>query len=221
MFNHLNTDDFLITLLLILPLISFLVGYTIRTHRSWSAENTGEAIVRHALKKYCEDHVAHVLNNVTLRLEDGTTTQIDHVLVSTKGIFVIETKHYKGWIFGDRKARSWAQILYREKFSFQNPLFQNYKHVKEIQRIFDFIDPSYVHNIVVFSGSSVFKTDRIENVCYVEELLSKLEKLPDGVLSLNRVQFCVGRIEYMRLHLTKKTDVEHQAYLTQKFGQRY
>jgi hypothetical protein len=44
------------------------------------------------------------------------------------------------------------------------------------------------------------------------------EKYSDGALSLNRVQFCVGRLEYMRLELTHKTDLEHQAYLTQKFG---
>ncbi len=34
-----------------------------------------------------------VLNNVTLRTEEGTT-QIDHVLVAPTSTFVIETKHY-------------------------------------------------------------------------------------------------------------------------------
>ena len=33
------------------------------------------------------------------------TTQIDHVVVSPFGIFVIETKNYRGWIFGNAKQR--------------------------------------------------------------------------------------------------------------------
>ena len=35
-----------------------------------------------------------------LPADDGGTTQIDHILVSKYGIFVIETKNRKGWIFG-------------------------------------------------------------------------------------------------------------------------
>ncbi|HBD7058694.1 TPA: nuclease-related domain-containing protein, partial [Legionella pneumophila] len=149
---------------------------------------------------------------------DGSTTQIDHVLVSTKGIFVIETKHYKGWIFANPKSKAWTQTIYNLKFRFQNPIYQNYKHVKAIQMLCEFIDSHLIHNIVVFSGESVFKTPKPDNVCYKEELIPKIEQYSDGALSLNRVQFCVGRLEYMRLELTRETDVEHQAYLTQKFG---
>ena len=53
----------------------------------------------------------------------------------------------------------------------------------------------------------------------MEELIPTLEKHSDDVLTLNRVQFCIGRLEYMRLKLTQQTDIEHQAYLERKFGQ--
>ena len=53
----------------------------------------------------------HLMNNITLPFKDGTT-QIDHILVSRYGIFVIETKHYKGWIFGDENSKNWTQVLY-------------------------------------------------------------------------------------------------------------
>lgn len=218
MFEDFNKDNFNILCLLILPVIGLIAGYTIGMYRRRRIENSGEALVRQSLEEYCKNRDAHVLNCITLRLEDGSTTQIDHILVSTKGIFVIETKHYKGWIFGNPKSKKWAQIIYENKYSFQNPIFQNYKHVKEVQRIFEFLEPQLVHNIVVFSGESTFKTPKIDNVCYIGELIPTIEKYPDGALSLNRVQFCVGRLEYMRLELTQKTDVEHQAYLVQKFG---
>lgn len=101
---------------------------------------------------------------------------------------------------------------------FQNPLFQNHKHVKEVQRVFEFLEPRLIQKIVVFIGESTFKTPKIDNVCYIEELIPTIEKYSDDALTLNRIQFCVGRLEYMRLKLTQKTDLEHQAYLEQKFG---
>lgn len=177
-------------------------------------------MVRQSLEEYCRNKDAHVLNSVTIRLEDGSTTQVDHILVSTKGIFVIETKHYKGWIFGNPNSKVWTQIIYHKKSKFQNPLFQNYKHVKVIQRIFAFLDHRLVHNIVVFSGDSIFKTPKIDNVCYLDELIPTIEKYSDGALSLNNIQFCIGRLEYLRLEITQKTDVEHQQYLTKKYGRQ-
>ena len=52
-----------------------------------------------------------VLNNIYLPLPDGTTSQIDHIVVSRYGLFVIETKNYKGWIFCDRDSKVWTQCL--------------------------------------------------------------------------------------------------------------
>lgn len=198
---------------------SLFFGYIAGKYSRRVKENRGEAQIRQSLAKYCENKEAHILNNVTLRLEDGSTTQIDHILIATNGIFIIETKHYSGWIFANAKSKFWTQTIYSEKYKFQNPLFQNYKHVKAVQNIFEFLEPQLIHNLVVFSGESVFKTSKPDNVYYQKELIPAIEGYLDKVLSLNRVQFCVGRLEYTRLELTRETDIEHRAYLTQKFGQ--
>ncbi|KTD63884.1 nuclease-related domain-containing protein [Legionella spiritensis] len=186
---------------------------------SLAAENYGEAQVRETLARYCENREAHVLSNVTLRLQNETT-QIDHILVTTKGIFVIETKHYTGWIFADAKSKFWAKIIFRKKFRFQNPIFQNYKHVNAVQKLFEFLKPHLIHNIVVFSGNAEFKTAIPDQVCSIEQLIPTIEQYSEQVISLNRIQFCVGRLEYMRLELTRQTDIEHQEYLTKRFGQK-
>jgi hypothetical protein len=99
----------------------------------------------------------HLLNNLTMPFQDGTT-QIDHILISTKGIFVIETKNYSGWIFGDDKSKQWMQVIHRVKSRFQNPVHQNYRHVKAIEQLFDFLPTEQIHSIVVFTGSGEFKT---------------------------------------------------------------
>lgn len=212
-------DTFSFLCFLMLPFIGLIVGYAIGICRKLADENCGESRVRQNLLDYCKNKDAHVLNNITIRLENESTTQIDHILVSKKGVFVIETKNYNGWIFGNPKSKRWTQIIYRNKYSFQNPLFQNYKHLKSVQNILGFVDPQQIHSIVVFSADSTFKTAKIDNVCGIEDLISTIEKYADDVLTLNQVQFCVGRLEFMRLEITKKTDVEHQAYLAQKFGE--
>ena len=59
----------------------------------------------------------------------SATTQVDHIVASKFGIFVLETKNYSGWIFGSEKQRTWTQVLKGKKSQFQNPLRQNFAHI--------------------------------------------------------------------------------------------
>ena len=91
------------------------------------------------------------------------TTQVDHILVSPFGIFVIETKNMKGWIFGSEQQSKWTQSLYGRKYSFQNPLRQNFRHTKCLSQYLR-IDKSHFHSVVFFIGECTFKTPMPENV---------------------------------------------------------
>jgi hypothetical protein len=91
----------------------------------------GEAQVTLAKKIFLDKDFYTDINNVTIPTENGTT-QIDHIIASPYGIFVVETKNIDGWIFGDAKNSQWSQSLYGKKSKFQNPLHQNYKHVKTL-----------------------------------------------------------------------------------------
>lgn len=64
--------------------------------------------------------------NVTIPDGLGGTTQIDHVVVSRYGVFVVETKNMKGWIFGGEHDSEWTQKIHGgHSKRFQNPLRQN------------------------------------------------------------------------------------------------
>ncbi len=92
------------------------------------------------------------------------TTQIDHMLISRYGIFVIETKNINGWIFGNERAKQWTQSLYGKKYKFQNPIHQNYRHTKAIAQFLD-IDHDQVHSVIFFIGDDVsLKTELPSNV---------------------------------------------------------
>lgn len=72
-------------------LLSFLAGRAIVLGKG----KLGEAKVSHIVGRLPkEDYV--VLDDLMLTNKYGSTTQIDHVVVSRYGIFVIETKNYKG-----------------------------------------------------------------------------------------------------------------------------
>lgn len=193
------------------------IGFFFGRWRQGIAENQGEAVVRRELTARFPSPTYHLLNNVTLPVEDGTT-QIDHILVSRYGVFVLETKHYKGWLYANAAAPQWTQVLFKKHYKFQNPIHQNRKHVAAVTRLLDFLPNESIHSVVVFTGDAVFKTPRPIGVFPLRELLDHLGNFKTEMLSENRVQFCVGRLECCRKALTKQTDIEHVAHLRWKFG---
>ena len=78
----------------LLPL--FIVVAIIKS--AWFKGVIGELLVNFLLSKFLDKEQYHLIKNVTLPTDDGTT-QIDHIVVSQFGVFVIETKNMKGWIF--------------------------------------------------------------------------------------------------------------------------
>lgn len=151
----------LITLIVIVVLFKiFLLWFNSPTQRGIR----GERLVASRLKNGLPQEYI-ILNDIYLPLPDGTTTQIDHVVVGATGIFVIETKAYSGWIFGDEKSAQWTQSIYRKKSRFQNPLRQNYKHICALADNLG-IDKSYFHNVVAFTGSCDFKNEMPAGVHY-------------------------------------------------------
>jgi hypothetical protein len=194
--------------------LALAAGYVIGRRRSRgeavgaSFQNHGEALLSRVVLSNFEPPEYHLLNHVTLRVYNGTT-QVDHILVSRFGVFVIETKDYKGWLFANEKQPHWTQVLFHWKFRFQNPIVQNQRHVLAVQRLLDFLPSDAIKSAVVFTGDAEFKTEIPRGVFRVPEFIGYVRGHSDEVMSLNRVQFCVGRLETERLAVTRKTDVEH------------
>jgi len=204
---------------LVLISLALAIGYGLGSYRVSSLQNRGEALVRREIMAHFNGPEFHLLNHVTLKLKDGTT-EIDHILVSPFGVFVIETKDYRGWIFANAKSATWTQVLYKAKFKFQNPIFQNMRHVRAVAELLDFLPVSAIKSVVVFSGDSKFKTDIPPSVLKLSQLAKHLKSAmtTDVVISPNRVQFCVGRLEMARLQISKETDIEHVESLQRRHG---
>ncbi len=197
--------------------VAFAIGLLLGRYRANRYQNSGEALVSKAVRVNFTPPDYHLLNHVTLRVSDSTT-QVDHILVSRFGVFVIETKDYKGWIFANPKQASWTQVLFNSKFRFQNPIHQNFRHVRAVQDLLDFLPPEAVRSIVVFTGDAEFKTDVPPGVFDLSGFVDHIRENTTEVMSLNRLQFCVGRLETTRLAISGKTDVEHVENLQRRHG---
>lgn len=132
----------------------------------------GERVTSVGIWSHLDSTTYRRINDVLVPGADGTT-QIDHILVSVYGVFVIETKNMKGWIFGATDQDTWSQVLYREKYKFQNPLRQNYRHTRTLSEYLH-LDHAAFHSVVWFIGDCTFKTEMPENV---------LDSVPRDVVS--------------------------------------
>ncbi len=174
---------------------------------AWFKGVFGEFQVNLAAKLFLDKTIYHLIKNVTLPTEDGTT-QIDHIIVSKYGVFVIETKNMKGWIFGTEKQRTWTQKIYKHSTKFQNPLHQNYKHTKTLQACLD-LPEDKLFSLVVFVGDSTFKTDMPENVTYAGGYVRYIKSKKDVLLSDAEVSSVIAQVESGRLQPSMKTNREH------------
>lgn len=101
-------------------------------------------------------------HDVIISSKNGTS-QIDHILVSQYGVFIVETKNLKGWIFGSEGNAKWTQSLYGKKYQFQNPLRQAYRQRKILSEFLE-VDESIINTVVLFVGDCKFKTKMPPNV---------------------------------------------------------
>lgn len=133
-----------------------LLIFIVRKKRNISKINKGEKEVNNLLNKI---NRYKLLSDVMIKSQNGTS-QIDHILIGKKGIFVIETKDYSGLIYGDEYSKYWTQIINRNSNQFYNPIRQNYGHVKSLERCIKRND--IFISVVVFTNKSKLKKVKID-----------------------------------------------------------
>ena len=167
---------------ILLPVFKELWGAKVK---GWA----GEKMVSHLGLRKLDASIYLVFDDLYLPRPDGQgTTQLDHVVVSPFGVFVIETKNYQGWIFGSEKQKDWTQSIYKKKHRFQNPLHQNDLHVRALAGLLG-LDRRIFHSVVFFIGDCTFKTELPGNVLN-RGLRSYIERFQSPLLEQAEVTRC-------------------------------
>ncbi|CAE6903420.1 Nuclease-related domain [Vibrio sp. B1FIG11] len=172
----------------------------------WLKGVFGEFLVNRLLSKLPESDYT-LIKDVTLPTNNGTT-QVDHIVVSRYGIFVVETKNMKGWIFGSARQKQWTQKIYRHSSKFQNPLHQNYKHIKALETLLGCRE-EHLHSVIVFIGDSTFKTEMPPNVTYARGSIRYIQQFNDVVFSDNDYARLTESINQIKLKRGVITDLKH------------
>ncbi|MBP5426351.1 MAG: NERD domain-containing protein [Clostridiales bacterium] len=172
----------------------------------------GEIVVRFKLmalpfKEY------KVLNNIMLKTKKGTT-QIDHIVVSVYGIFVIETKNYKGTIIGVGNKQEWIKSVHGAKYYFKNPVIQNKGHVNAIVNNLS-IKEEFVIPIVVFSNECRLNVKTNSIVILLNKLIPTIRGVKVRRFTKEQLNSIVRHLKALN-QSGCVTKIKHIAYVKKK-----
>lgn len=164
----------------------FFVGITwLKIHDPSIKGKIGEKCVAATLSFLPEDECV-VLNDLMFK-SGFHTTQIDHIVISVYGIFVIETKNYKGWIYGNSNKDYWIQNIWGNKYLLYNPILQNKNHIKFLIRKFNVLreKEQWIYPIVVFiNASKLHLSGDCENVLLLRKLNSYIRSYNQYIMTM-------------------------------------
>ena len=162
----------------------------------------------------------YVIHDVLVKSGDRTT-QIDHIVVSIYGIFVIETKNYKGWITGFDNSEYWTKNVFGNKYIFYNPIKQNKSHIKNLEKQLQVGDDKYVSLITFNANANLKKVSTESSGIYVvgykqlKKFMKKQTDKPDILIDEE-----IENIYQQLLPGTKLSDEEKQEHVN-RIKQQY
>lgn len=144
--------------------LSCIVFYFARSSKTRQEKlgRRGEQQIRRKLSKLDRESYC-VLYDLLLPSGQGGTTQVDHIVLSKYGIFVIETKNFSGWIYGNEKNQHWTQVIYRKKSRFYNPILQNKAHIRSIEKLLRVPPQIPIVSVVVFTDKAELKDIQVHS----------------------------------------------------------
>lgn len=202
----------LIVLIVVIFVLIGVNGYSSKNEHERVSEETikgkqGEAYIHSMLMQLPVDYT--VFDDVVLKTASGTT-QIDHVVVSKYGVFAIETKNYRGEIYGNDNRHEWKQIIvtdvtfgkkwwktysYVTRNYFYNPVMQSVAHANAINKALVDWPNLKVVPIVVFAGTAVLNgVDTQHHVVYSDQLLATIQSYNVPLISdavVDRIKYCL------------------------------
>lgn len=197
-----------IVFLLVVGMLSVL-----QRQKGWLGEKVVSALLR---KHFTEKSGYYILDDVYLPDGDATT-QIDHLVVSRYGVFVIETKNWGGTVYASAADKNWTVFYGRSKKSVQNPLRQNFKHMKIFSEITG-IPENVIIPLIVVCGRTKFKTPLPDGVVYPPDIPSFFKRFSDCRIHDKQVPDVLQVIKEWQASVPPEVKKNHVANLQKRHG---
>lgn len=182
----------------IIIILGILVGIFYKKFRGFM----GEFWVKRELQKLPKDSYI-VLNDIMLKSKNKTS-QMDHIVISKYGIFVIEMKNYFGLVTGNEYNDKWIQHMGKKKFYFKNPIHQNYGHIQSLKEVLG-LDDSYFISIICFSNQATLKVNTKTIVTQLDFLISQINSYSNNIIifNLNEIKEEIQRKNILNKNIRK------------------
>jgi len=152
-----------------------------------------------------------ILSNVYVSKETGGTTEIDVVMIHEKGIYVIESKNYSGWIYGDEKNKNWTQTFKSgKKEKFYNPIWQNQTHIRHLMKILNIENSNMFNSIIVFSERCELKKVQVTSINVKVINRYRLLRTLNALISESKVTFDTNEVKKIYAKLKNYTNVSEE-----------
>jgi hypothetical protein len=175
---------------------------------------SGEIVVSSLLNKLDKSKY-FIINGITLKVGENTA-QIDHIVVSQYGIFVIETKNWKGSVYGNHWSKKFYQYLGGMKYEHQNPISQNYGHIKRLEEVLsEYPNLKYI-SIVAFGGYTKRKI-KDDITIKISELLETIESYKEEVISEEDRESVYTRLKSLKVE-GESYEKEHVETMKERYG---
>ena len=156
----------------LIALVFILVALTVFLRTPQGRGWLGELKVKLVIGRTKPD-IKYVINNLTLRIGENNTSQIDHVVINEHGVFVIETKNYSGRIYGNETQLEWTQVLNygNVKNKLYNPIKQNRTHLYHISNLLNGKLPLFSAVVFVQGNTQYINASGVYNLKELRRLL--------------------------------------------------
>lgn len=212
----------IITIIKAVWLVPFMILVIWYFKKSSTKGRVGEFVTNSVIRFSLDKDKYHLVKDLTIETPRGTS-QIDEVVVSQFGIFVIETKSWSGWIYGSENQKDWT-VIYKggKKYRNRNPILQNRGHMKAFIEKFD-VPEDKVFSIVVFVGDAdrcEIKTKMPEYVGYASTMKKFINSKSEILFTENEVSTLLEDIERDRLPRSAETTAKHIKNLESRHGNK-
>jgi hypothetical protein len=149
---------YLLPAVLVALLLVFLLVYRRRKVRARSFEGILEAIAFERMSDF-------IVPNA-----DEGEIQIDHLVLTSEGLLIIDVKAVSGAVFGSDKMQDWTVISQDRRFTFSNPQPALYDRIAAVRQI---VREVPVAGRILFLDGAEFTKGKPGLVCGLDQLLAE------------------------------------------------
>lgn len=182
---------------------------------------TSKIIEKHALQSHRQ-----LLNVYVPKRNSDELTEIDLLLIDRTGLYVIESKNYSGWIFGNETQQQWTQTMpNKKKYKFFNPIRQNTTHIRAIQDFLELPIEAF-HSVIVFSERCTLKKVAVtsQNVHIIKRenlrhFIQTQKQTARPLFSQDDIQAIYNKL-VPQMRVSNEVKKQHIQTIQQKYGEK-